>query len=99
MQHTKFPKDPRCRFTNIQKQLVAPFVAYADFESILEPVNEDVDVRQGVETGIATSTTAFQEHVPCSFAYKIVSSVDTDFLRPLVMYCGEDAAKKFVRDL
>ena len=90
VQHTKFPKDPRCRFTNIQKQLVASFVACADFVSILEPVNEDVDVTQGVETGITTSTTAFQEHVPCSFAYKIVSSVDPDFSRPLVMYRGEE---------
>ena len=99
VQHTKFPKDPRCRFTNIQKQLVTPFVAYADFESVLKPVNGDMDVTQGVETGTASSTAAYQEHVPCSFAYKIVSSVDPDFSRPLVMYRGEDAAKKFVRDL
>ena len=28
-QSTKFPKDPRCRFTNFQKQLPAPFVVYA----------------------------------------------------------------------
>ena len=31
-QTTKFPKDPKCRFTNIQKQLPATFVVYADFE-------------------------------------------------------------------
>ena len=79
VQRTKFPKDPRCRFTNIQKQLPAPFVEYADFESILEPVNEDVDVTQGVVTVAKSSTTVYQEHVPCSFAYKIVSSVDPDF--------------------
>ena len=30
-QRTKFPKDPRCRFTNIKKQPLAPFVVYADF--------------------------------------------------------------------
>ena len=48
IQRTKFPKDSRCRFTNIQKQLPKPFVVYADFESILEPVNDDVDVAQGV---------------------------------------------------
>ena len=96
---TKFPKDPRCRFTNIQKQLPAPFVVYADFESILKPANEDVDVTQVVDTGAESSTTVFQEHIPSSFAYKIVSSVDPDFSRPLVMYRGEDAAEKFVRDL
>ena len=39
-QRTKFPKDPRCRFINIQ--LPAPFVVYADVESILKPVGGDV---------------------------------------------------------
>ena len=99
IQRIKFPRDPRCHFTNIQKQLSAPFVVYADFESILKPVNKGVDVTQGVSTGTASSTTVYQEHVPCSFAYKVVSSVDPDFSRPLVMYRGEDAADKFVRDL
>ena len=47
-QRTKFPDDPRCPFTNIQKQLPAPFVVYADFESILKPVDKDVDITQGV---------------------------------------------------
>ena len=50
VQRTKFPKDPRCRFTNIQKQLPATFAVYADFESILKPVNEDADITQGVDT-------------------------------------------------
>ena len=98
VQNTKFPKDLRCRFTNIQKQLVAPFVVYADFESVLKPIS-DIDTTQGVTLGEESSTTAFQEHIPCSFAYKIASSVDPDFSRPLVMYRGEDAAEKFVRDL
>ena len=62
-------------------------------------MNEGVDVTQGVSTGTAFSATIYQEHVPCSFAYKVVSSVDPDFSRPLVMYRGEDAADKFVRDL
>ena len=57
------------------------------------------DVTQDVSTGTASSTTVYQEHVPCSFAYKVVSSVDPDFSRPLVMYRGENAAEKFVRDL
>ena len=58
-----------------------------------------MDVTQCVDTGIESSTTVIQEHVPCSFAYKIVSSVDPDYSRPLVMYRGEDAAKNFVCDL
>ena len=34
---------------NIQKQLPAPLVVYADFESILKPVDEDVGTTLGVE--------------------------------------------------
>ena len=79
-------------------QLPAPFVVHADFESILKPLNEGVDVTQGVETGIESSSHVFQEHIPCSFAHKIVSSVDPDFSQALVLCRGEDAAEKFVRD-
>ena len=43
-QRTKFPNDPRCRFTNIEKQLPAPFVVYADL-SIMKPVDKDVDTK------------------------------------------------------
>ena len=79
VQRTQFLKDPRCRFANVQKQLSTPFVVYADFESISKTVNGEVDATQGVCTGTGYSTTIFQEHIPCSFAYKIVSSVDKDF--------------------
>ena len=49
---TKFLKDARCRFTNIQKQLLAPFVVYADFESILQQVGDEaMDTTQGVAAG------------------------------------------------
>ena len=67
---TKFPDGPRCRFTNIQKQL-------ADFESILKPVDKDVDTTQGVEVG--GESHVFQEHTPSSFAYKVVGSVHPNF--------------------
>ena len=98
-QRTTFPDDPRCRFTNIQKQLPAHFVVYADFESILKPVDKDVDTTEGVEVCGESSSHVFQVHILCSFAYKVVSSVDPNFSRPLVMYRGENAAEKFVRDL
>ena len=52
-----------------------------------------------VTSDTESSATVYQEHVPCSFAYKIVSSVDPDFSRSLVMYRGEDAAERSVRDL
>ena len=96
---TVYGKKNCCRFTNTQKQLPEPFVVYADFESILKPENGELDVTQGVDTGTESSTTVFQEHIPCSFAYEIVSSVDPDFSGPLAMYRGEDAAEMFVRKL
>ena len=55
-QRTKFPNYPRCRFTNIQKQLPPPFVVYADFESILKPFDTDVATTQGVEAGGESSS-------------------------------------------
>ena len=56
-------------------------------------------ILHGVEVGGEASSHVFQEHIPCSFAYKVASSVDPNFSRPLVMHSGENAAEKFVRDL
>ena len=57
------------------------------------------DSRESIDTGTESSTTVFQEHVHCRCAYKMVSIVDPDFSRPLVMYRDEDAAEVFVRRL
>ena len=72
VQLAKFPNDPRCRFTNIQKQLPAPFVVYADFEYVLKRFS-DMDTTHGVEEVGKPSIVPYQEHIACSFAYKIVS--------------------------
>ena len=56
-QRTKFPDNPTFRFTNIQKQLPAPFVVQADFESILKPSDKDVDTTQGVEVVVSLHLT------------------------------------------
>ena len=59
-----------------------------------------MDTKQGVVVSSGKSSPrAFREHVACSFAYKIVSSVDPDFSKPLVSYRGEDAVEMFVRKL
>ena len=94
VQLAKFPIDPQCRFTNIQKQLPAPFIVYVDFESVLKPLS-GIDTTQRVEEEGKPSIVPFQEHIACSFAYKIMSSVVPDFNKPR----GEDAADEFVRVL
>ena len=37
----------------------------------------------------------YQDHIPCSFAYKLVC-VDDKFSKPIVLYRGEDVAYKFI---
>ena len=61
-----------------------------------------MDTTHGVAVGGDEPTPAagpFQEHLPCSFAYKLVSSVILDFPRPLVSYRGEDDGEMFLRKL
>lgn len=59
-QRIKFPEDVVVKFRNIKNQLQAPFIVYADFESILKEIN---------------SKNKYQEHIACSYLYHIVSSI------------------------
>ena len=60
-----------------------------------------MDATQGVAVGgdEPTASGPFQEHIPCSFAYKVVSSGIPDLSMPLVSLRGEDAGEMFVRKL
>ena len=81
--------DPRCRFTNFQKQLLAPFVVYADFESILRA---DEDITQGVAVGGDETTPAagpFQEHLTCSFALPAGEQCGAGLLQAFCLLTGE----------
>ena len=75
-------------FKNIQKQMKAPFVVYADFESLLIP--------EKVTKGSQTILT--QKHEICSYGYIAVSCDGTVFKGP-VIYRGEDAAHKFLEEM
>ena len=43
-----------------------------------------------------TYTKKYHEHVPCSYAYKVVC-IDDRFSKPIVVYRGENAAYKFIK--
>ena len=61
-----------------------------------------MDTTQGVAVGVNEPIAApgpYQEHLPCSFAYKLVSSVVPNLSMPLVSYRGDDAKEIFVRKL
>ena len=79
-------------FKIYSKQLSAPFKIYADFECILHPTLSK-EVKSSDKNG--SYTEKYQDHIPCSFAYKVVC-VDNKFSEAVVMYRGKNAAYKFI---
>ena len=60
------PENSTLEFTNHHKGLKVPFVIYAEFESITQPIEQ----AQGDPT--QSYTDGYQLHIPCSCAYKVV---------------------------
>ena len=75
----------RIEFKNYFKQIPVPFKIYADFESNLKNV-------QSCEGSYSKN---YQDHVPRSFAYKLIC-VDDEFTKPIDVFRGENAAYKFI---
>ena len=73
-------------FKNYFKQIPDLFKVYADFERILD----------SVESYEGSYTKKYQDHIPCSFAYKLVC-VDGRFSKPIVFYRSENAAYRFIK--
>lgn len=80
------------RFQNFQRQLQVPFVVYADFETLLKPI----DTCQPDPQNSFTISTC--EHQPYSFAYFIKCSYD-DNLSKFELYRGEDVVDVFMKRL
>ena len=76
------------RFKSYFKQIPVPFKIYAEFESNLE----------GVEIYEGSYSKKYQDHVPCSFAYKVVC-IDDKFTKPIVVFRGENAAYEFIKTI
>ena len=81
-------KKPIVQYSDGQFQFKVPFIMYADFESILEPIHDPENNPR------ISSTRGINNHVPSGwcvrseFAYGKVEN-------PLKLYCGEDCVKKF----
>lgn len=94
-QRTKTPKPgSKVKFENYRKQLPVPFVTYADFESVLANVN-----KEGEPTEKESWTKMMQEHVGCSYGYKVVCHYDDKHSRPFKSYRGVGAVRKFLESL
>ena len=73
-------------FENYFKQIPVPFKIYADFKCNLK----------SVESYGSSYTKIYQDHVPCSFAYKF-GCIDDRFTKPIVVFRGKNAAYEFVQ--
>ena len=71
---------------NYFKQIPVPFKIYADFECNL----------RGVESYEGSYTKKYQDHVPCSFAYKVVC-INNKFSKPILVFRGENVAYEFIK--
>ena len=73
-------------FENYFKQLPVPFKIYADFECNLR----DVEVCEG------SYTKKYHDHIPCSYAFKVVC-IDDRFIKATVVFIGKKAAYEFIK--
>ena len=64
-------------FKNYSRQIPAPFKIYADFECILKRVRRN-------EKTSGSYTEKYEDHIPCSFAYRLVCA-DNKFSKPVVL--------------
>ena len=83
------------KFENFSKQLKVPFVIYADFECLLQPIEDS----QSPKSENTSYTTAYQEHIPTGFAYYVVSVDENLSSKEPVLYRGPNAAEVFLQYL
>ena len=93
--HAVFPEDnqetgyiPQTKFRHFQNMIKAPYVVYADTESIIRPTTTPTT---------NSNTTQTSEHVPCSYFYIVVRS-DGEVTN-MSTYCGEDCMDVFFQQL
>jgi len=92
-QKVELPKpNTMLKFKNYNRSMRMPFVVYADFESLVKPI----DTCQPDPT--KSYTNKYQKHTPSSFCYKIVSSDNIN--QDLVIYTAknddDDVAQQFI---
>ena len=74
------------KFENYFKEIPVPFKIYADLECNLKKV----------KCNEGSYTEKYKDHIPCSFAYKIVC-IDDKFSKPTIIYRGKNAAYEFIK--
>ena len=77
-------------FKKFNRQISVPFKIYVDFECLLKIVD------CGFDNNFFSYTKKCQDHIPCSFAYK-VACVDDKFSKDAVLHRGKNAVFKFIQ--
>ena len=85
-------KDEIVKFKNYARKIKSPFMIYADFESILILENN------GNQDPDDSYRNNYQNHVGCSFGYKLVC-VDDQFNKPYKSYLGEDTVHNIITNV
>ena len=73
-------------FENYFKQIPVPFKIYGDFEYSLKKV----------KCNEGSYAEKYQDHIPCSFAYKIVC-IDDKSIKPTIIHRGKNATYEFIK--
>ena len=71
---------------NYFKQIPVQFKVYADFECNLESVKSYED----------SYSEKYQDHILCSFAYKLIC-VNDKFTKPIIVFRDQNAAYQFIK--
>ena len=77
-------------FKDFNKMILAPLKIYADFECLLKNVD------MGINDDCFSYTAKYHDHIPCSFAYKLVC-VNDKFSKDVVLYKGKNAVFIFIQ--
>ena len=77
------------KFKNYFKQIAVPFKIYTDFESLFKKLQINDRNKN------TSYTEKYQDHIPCSFAYKVVC-IDDKLSKPAVLYRGKSVINRFI---
>ena len=80
------------KFNNFNKTIPCPFKIYADFECLLKNVDSEIN------NDCFSYNSKYQDHIPCSFAYKLVC-IDDKLSKDVALYRGKNAVYKFIQSI
>ena len=80
-------------FRNYERGLQAPFYAPSDSEALLVPVSSCRPYDE------KSYTLQYQNHTLCSIGYKLVSTYDDKYSKPVQIFRGEDCISKYLDSL